>query len=261
MSVVLSSNKSKVRQSFDSAANSYDEFALLQKQVSIDLLAKINTDFVDDVVVDIGCGTGFLIQQLMQRSAVRQLIAVDIAFSMLQVARTKFNNVQYVCVDAEMLPVQNDSVDKIVSNLALQWCQNLTRVFNGFNRALKQQGQILFSTFGPATLQELKQAWAEVDNYSHVNNFHSIDELTVFLQQAEFRNIKIEAHRYQSHYRNVIELMRELKATGAHNVLTGLNRKTTRKSRMQNMTVAYEKYRVNGFLPATYEILFVSADS
>lgn len=259
MSVVLSIDKNQIRVSFDFAANSYDKFASLQKQVSVDLLAKVNTDFVDDIVVDIGCGTGYMVQQLMLRSSVQQLIAVDIAFSMLQVARTKFNNVQYICVDAECLPLQNHSVNKIVSNLALQWCENLTQVFNGFHKVMKQLGQLYFTTFGPATLQELKQSWAEVDNYAHVNTFYTADEVFNFLHQAGFKNIQIESKCYQSGYQTVIELMRELKGIGAHNVLSARNRKVTGKYRMQKMINAYEQYRKNGLIPATYEVIFVSA--
>lgn len=259
MSAVLTIDKSKVRRSFDAAANNYDKFASLQKQVSIDLLTRVNADFVDDVVVDIGCGTGFLIQQLMLSPGVRQLIAVDISFSMLQVARTKFTNVQYVCVDAECLPLQRHSVNKIVSNLALQWCQNLIWAFKGFHNALKPQGQLYFSTFGPETLIELKQSWAEVDDYSHVNTFYTVDEVLVFLKQAGFKNIQIESKCYQMNYQSVIELMRELKGIGAHNVLSKRNRKITGKNRMQKMIDSYEKYRVNGLIPATYEIIFVSA--
>jgi malonyl-CoA O-methyltransferase len=259
MSAVLSIDKNQIRLSFDSAANSYDKFASLQKQVSVDLLAKVNTDFIDDIVVDIGCGTGYMVQQLLIRSSVQQLIAVDIAFSMLQVARRKFNNVQYVCVDAECLPFQNHSVDKIVSNLALQWCENLIQVFNGFHKVLKHQGQLFFSTFGSATLLELKQSWAEVDDNAHVNTFYTADEVFNLLDRAGFKNIQMESKCYQSGYQTVIELMRELKGIGAHNVLSARNRKITGKYRMQKMIDAYEQYRKNGLIPATYEVIFVTA--
>ncbi len=259
MNAVFSIDKSKVRRSFDASANSYDEFSSLQRQVSVDLLAKINADFVDVIVVDVGCGTGYLIEQLIHGFDCRQLIAVDISFSMLQVARKKFNNVQYICVDAEWLPLQKKSVDIVVSNLALQWCQNLIQVFNGFHQILKPQAQLYFSTFGPSTLQELKQSWAEVDSYAHVNTFYTADEVVFFLHQAGFKNIQIESQCYQSNYQTVIELMKELKGIGAHNVLSARNKKITGKKQMQEMIDAYEKHRVNGFIPATYEVIFVSA--
>ncbi len=262
MSAVFSIDKKRVRQSFASAAETYDGLATLQRQVGLDLLALFDIDFTDNIVMDIGCGTGFLTKELMLASSVQNMFAVDIACSMLEATRIKLEHletVHYICADAELIPLQKQVVDKIVSNLALQWCQNLTQVFEGFNHVLKSGGQVVFSTFGPATLQELKQAWSEVDDYRHVNEFYTVDELTVFLQQAGFGRIQIESKCYQSNYQAVIELMRELKGIGAKNMLSGRNKKTTSKTQMDNMIKAYEKYRINKLIPATYEIIFVSA--
>lgn len=263
MSAVFSIDKKRVRLSFASAADSYDGLATLQRQVGQDLLALFDVNFTNNIVMDIGCGTGFLTKELMLASSVRKMYALDIAYSMLEATRIKLEHletVHYICADAELIPLQKQAVDKIVSNLALQWCQNLTQVFEGFNHALKPGGQLVFSTFGPATLQELKQAWSEVDDYTHVNEFYTVDELTVFLQQAGFDDIQIESKCYLSNYQAVIELMRELKGIGAKNMLSGRNKNTTSKTQMQNMINAYEKYRINKLIPATYEIIFVSAN-
>jgi len=263
MSAVLTIDKNKVRQSFASAANSYDELASLQRNVGLKLMQYFSEISSADHVLDIGCGTGFLTQQLVKQTGIKQITALDIAYSMVQRTRSKLQhieNVHYLCADAEYIPVMNDSVDSIISNLALQWCQNLTAVFRGFNSALKAEGQLLFSTFGPQTLWELKKAWSEVDDYSHVNEFYSAPELEMFLQQAGFKNIRCESLNYQSEYQTVKELMRELKGIGAHNVLSRRNRKTTSKTSMQRMISAYEKHKLNGMIPATYEIIFVTGN-
>lgn len=261
MSADFSIDKDKVRHSFSSAVSSYDGFASLQRKVGLELLNK-NDSFEKKNILDVGCGTGFLAQEILLKALVQQMITVDIALPMVQATKNKLKSegaVQYICADAEKLPFLDKTVDQIISNLALQWCQNLTAVFKGFKRILKQDGQILFSTFGPDTLQELKTSWAEVDNYTHVNNFYSVDHLTIFLERAEFKDIQIEVKYYQSNYRTVIELMRELKGIGANNVLSGRNPNITSKAQMQKMVDAYEKQRKNDFIPATYEVIFVSA--
>lgn len=260
MSAVLLIDKKKVIQSFSLAANTYDGLAILQQTVGLKLLQQFPKQRNYEQVVDVGCGTGFLTQQLFSSSSTNTLVAVDIAISMIQRARIKIGKgVQYICADAEAIPLIEYSTDIVVSNLALQWCQNLLTVFNGFKRLLKKEGQLLFSTFGPETLRELKQAWSEVDDYQHVNDFYSAGDLVVFLKQAGFEEIKIETKYYHSRYLTVIELMRELKGIGAHNVLSNRNRKTTSKTNMQAMISAYEKNRVDAMIPATYEIFFVTA--
>jgi malonyl-CoA O-methyltransferase len=262
MSAVFSIDKNKVRQSFASAAETYDGLAALQRKVGLDLLADLTGICADQCIVDIGCGTGFLTRELLTNLSARKIIAVDIALSMMQITKNKlaqYEKIQYICADAEFLPLQSNSVEKIVSNLALQWCHNLTDVFDGFNQVLSQKGQLCFSTFGPTTLQELKQAWSDVDSYTHVNHFYSTEQLLFFLKKAGFEDIHIQTKQYQSYYQTVMELMRELKGIGAHNVLAGRNRKTTRKSDMDKMISGYKKMTINGLIPATYEVIFVTA--
>lgn len=267
MSTVLSMKKSEVRRSFSLAAKNYDDFAGLQREVGLALLSKIDLRGIETTVVDIGCGTGFLTQELMMKNHVYNMVAIDLAFSMLQLtkiklAQRKYNqatNIHYLCADAERLPLLDNSVEKIISNLALQWCPDLSAVFDGFYKSLKGGGEVCLSTFGPATLQELKMSWSKVDDFTHVNKFYSADEVFSILQQAGFKHINIETKHYFSHYHSVFELMRELKGLGAHNVVKGKNRKTTSKGSMHKMTGFYEEYRIDGLIPATYEILFVSA--
>lgn len=255
-------SKESIKNHFSAAASTYDGMATLQRKVGEDLLNTfVLTDFsgthLGDVIVDIGCGTGFITQEL---SLLSQVLAIDIALPMLQVARAKIgpvNSIHYVCADIESLPMPHNSAHKIVSNLALQWCQNLPDLLSSFVNILTQNGQIFFSTFGVSTLHELKDAWAKVDDYNHVNDFHSEEEINLFLKQAGFSTIQVETKYYQINYPSVIDLMKELKGIGANHVLAGRNKKTTSKGQMQKMLANYE--RKNEQISATYEIIFASA--
>ena len=260
--MISSLDKHKVRQSFSSAAKTYDSLATLQRRVGRELLALFMEESSDNLILDVGCGTGFITQEILSRSPKQKVVTLDIALSMLQATKAKLESektVYYIGADAEYLPFLDDSVDSIVSNVALQWCQNLTAVFTGFNKVLKPNGQVFFSTFGASTLKELKQSWAEVDCYQHVNDFYSMGEIEVFLQQAGFVDIQIEKKYYPSTYLTVLDLMRELKGIGAHNVLSGRNKSLTSKTQMQKMIAVYEQYRDGGLIPATYEIIVISA--
>ncbi|MDD1620828.1 MAG: malonyl-ACP O-methyltransferase BioC [Methylococcaceae bacterium] len=261
MTAVGHLDKVKIKRSFAAAAGSYDELAVLQRQVGLALLEKYPLDASPGVILDVGCGTGFLSRQLPVDSSSQHLVALDIAFPMLLASRQKNLNlpVHYLCADAESMPFAAHSIRQIYSNLALQWCQDLPAVFAGCKRVLKFGGQLVFATFGSSTLRELKSAWAEVDGFAHVNEFYGFEQINWFLQDAGFQSISSEVAMYQSSYPSVMALMRELKGIGAHNVNMDRNKKPTTRRQLQHMISCYEGNMVGTEVLASYEIIFVRA--
>ena len=267
MTTVFDLDKLKIKQSFSAASSTYDKVAELQRRAGKALLGTFAVKKSAQIVLDLGCGTGFLTNELLSSVSVHNLqalIALDIALPMLQQARCKLsthNKVQYVCADAEILPIVEQSVDSVCSNLALQWCRTPGVLFTEFKRILKPGGQLLFSTFGPQTLRELKSAWSEVDDYCQVNEFFSELLLERSLLDAGFCEIHIATLPYRPTYDSVLDLMRELKALGAHNVTAGRKRKLTTRTQLQDMMAAYEVYRIEDGIPATFSVITVSAKS
>lgn len=263
MSELQRVDKAKVRQSFAAAANSYDAAAALQRQVALRLIEQFPLQTQAGVVLDVGCGTGFLTQQLVINPSIQTLFAVDMAMPMLQTSQAKpIRHVAgFVCADAEQLPFVSASLQQIYSSLALQWCQNLATTLADFRRMLKQGGQLVFATFGEATLHELKTAWAAVDDFAHVNSFESAAQITTYLQRAGFSNITLTTVLYQPRYPSVMALMQELKAIGAHNVNLARSRKPTTRQQLQAMIEQYHGLIGRGELLASYEVLLVRAES
>src|SRR5574340_419416 len=173
----------EVRRAFDHAAASYDAHAVLQREVCDRLLERL--DFMTlqpGRVLDVGTGTGYGLAALRSRYAEAELCALDIAPSMLAAARARFPQpgwgkrvltrltplssplTHLVCADMERLPLAADSVNLVWSSLALQWARDLEAAFRGLHRALAPGGLLIFATFGPDTLKELRAACAEIDD-------------------------------------------------------------------------------------------------
>jgi len=108
-------------------------------------------------------------------------------------------------------------------------------------------------------LQELKSAWAVVDGYAHVNEFHSATQIAEFLQRAGFDDVRVETEVYLTRYDSVEALMRELKGLGAHNVNQGRNPKLTTKTQLRRMIESYQAQMPGEDILASYEIIFVQA--
>jgi malonyl-CoA O-methyltransferase len=148
----------------------------------------------------------------------------------------------------------------VFSNLMLQWCDDLDAVFADIARVLRPGGLLLFSTFGPGTLSELREAWAAAaDPSNHVNHFFDAHALGSALMQAQFAEPVLVVDRIVARYPDVISLMRELKAMGAHNVTQGRARGLTGPRRLAAMTRSYEAMRRDGKLPATWEVIHATA--
>jgi malonyl-CoA O-methyltransferase len=260
-------DKYRIRRSFGAASATYDRAAALQRRSASDLMRPIEEAGIRGTVLDLGCGTGNLTGLLLSASIPPDtLIALDIAPAMLGAARSKLemgnfpgSTVYCVCADAERLPLAEASLDGVYSNLALQWCDRPERVFADLKRIMKPGSPLIFSTFGPQTLNELKSAWAEADDLPHVNDFHSGQALLGFLQEAGFSDCRIRSVLHTPRYARVADLMRELKQIGARNAHLARPKNLTGKARMEAMYRAYERHRAGGSLPATFEILQVSA--
>jgi len=253
-------DRARLRASFERASAGYEAAAGLQARIAAELLERLEPfGFAPGVVLDLGCGTGRTTRELRRRYPRACVIGLDLAAGMLREARRHqwpWRRFARVCGDALRLPLQQGSVDLVLSNLMLQWCEPLAAALAEVRRVLRPGGFFAFSTFGPDTLYELRSAWAQADGYNHVNHFSDIQEVGNALLQAGLTEPVLDVDRIEAGYPDVLTLMRDLKAIGAHNVTEGRSRALAGRARLARVTQAYESFRRGQRLPATYEVIY-----
>lgn len=263
-------DKNSVRRAFDRAADSYQQFAVLQAEVCHRLLEKLEIVKISpQVILDAGTGTGSAIPALFARYKKAQVVTFDLSEKMLCKAAqhgSLLRSPQAVCGDIEQLPFADNSFDLVFSSLSMQWCNDLNAAFVEAKRVLKPGGLYVFTTFGPDTLKELRHSWSQVDQANHVNQFVDMHDIGDALLHDGFAEPVMEAEILTVTYGSVEGLMHDLKAIGANvtaavqqievdtdsPVRKGLGGKLV----LQTVRQSYEKYRQDGLLPATYEVIY-----
>lgn len=255
-----SPDKTLMRRAFERAAESYDGAADLQRTVCARLgLLLHELPAPPGNILDAGSGTGFGAAQLAPRFPNARIVELDIAHTMLRVARAKHGGNRSVCGDIERLPFRANAFDLVWSNLALQWCSSLDRAFGEIHRVLRPGGWLLASTLGRDTLWELRAAFDGVDPHSHVNRFDEIAHIEAQLGCAGLATRRLSCQPETLRYGSLRAVLHGLKAIGAHNVTGGRPPGLTGKARWQQVEENYESRRREGTLPATYEVIHVLA--
>ena len=265
MSDDLLIDKRSLRLAFEQAAATYDAAAVLQNEVCSRMLARLEyIKHSPAAILDAGSGTGNALPGLQKHYPHAKVIALDIALAMLKRGCRRLpwwkgwlaHAAQPVCADIERLPFAGEAFGMIWSNLTLQWANDLPRTLVEMRRVLMPGGLLMFSTFGPDTLRELRQAYRDTDRHTHVNRFVDMHDIGDLLAAGGFGDPVMDMEYFTLTYADVRQLMRELKAIGAHNVTRGRPGGLYGKRRMAAVVQNYERFRRDGTLPATFEVVY-----
>lgn len=257
------SEKQRIQRHFDARAIRYESAAVLQRSVCNEMLQRLDlTRLKPRTILDAGCGTGWGTAGLLKKYKKAKVISLDLSPEMLKQTAKKggwLRKPKLICADAEEIPLEDESVDLVYSNLMLQWC-DYRKVFAEFKRILKPGGLLMFSTFGPDTLKELRYSWAQADDYAHVNEFTDMHELGDELMHVGLAEPVMDMDMMTLTYQDARGVMSDLKAIGANTALNNQKQLHERglvtPAKLRRVIEAYDQFRRNGLVPASYEVVY-----
>ncbi len=251
----------KRRLGFERSANTYNKAAILQREIARRLIEQLDLmELKPERIIDLGAGTGFVTHAVKKKYPKAHVVALDISLNMLAsnyLEAPRFKKPSPVCSLAEQLPFADQSADLVISSVMLQWCNDPSLVFQEALRVLKPEGALLFSTFGPDTLMELRQSWDSVDSQPHIHTFLDMDDLNNQVLSSGLKHPVFTREIMTMTYPNVLDALKELKHIGATNANKERRKGLTTKKTFTRLTEAYNAYRLpSGDYPFTYEVVY-----
>lgn len=208
-------SKEQVISCFEKAASSYETEAPVQKLASQTLCQHIQQIIKTSPknALEIGCGTGYLTQEIIKAFPRTDWLITDLTEPMLNHCRKNVGEgVRYDILDGENVQLK-ETFDLIVSSLAFQWFEDLEKTLADLAHSLNEGGKLIFATLGPNSFKE----WRALLQKHHLNiglhNYPSAKEIQSF--NLENVSVNLETISVKQPYKNGRHFLNALKTIGA----------------------------------------------
>ena len=200
----------KIGFNFSKYAHTYDKNAQLQKMMA-GKLASFLPNTMPKRILEIGCGTGMFTKYLLAKPA-EKIYLNDISNEMIKNMRLKLTlppYIQIIAGNAEFLKFQ--LVDMITANAVFQWFSDPKYILNRLKKYIKPNGRLIFSTFGPSSLKELRIT-------ARMNSpipLHSENKWINLINESGMTLSSSANEQYKTFYPNAFQLLKNLQQLGA----------------------------------------------
>ncbi|MDB5887190.1 MAG: malonyl-[acyl-carrier protein] O-methyltransferase BioC [Rhodocyclales bacterium] len=263
-------DRAQVRRNFSASAATANNTDFLAREVSRRMAERLDYIRIEPQrILDLGCGSSRDLPMLTQRYPRATRIGIDFAAPLLNLAQQRGSSVskvvqrlfntrhapRLICADVEALPLQRASVQMVWSNLMLNWLHEPMPALREMHRVLAVDGLLMFSTLGPDTLRELREALPHAHG-ERVHRFIDMHDLGDCLLQAGFAEPVMDMEVITLTYTDLDALLRELRQSGASNASDARPRGLSGRTDWQRARETYEHLRREDRLPATFEIVY-----
>ena len=270
-------NKKILALHFSRSARRYDLNAGLQREIAYQLVDWAypleNQGNLDTRrVLEIGCGTGLLTAFLLERISCQTLAALDLSGGMLDQARINLRKdsppVRLVLADGEELPLCAGTFDLVASSTTFQWFNDLDKALAGIREVLRPRGRLVFASLLRGTYRELREAYRTAAGQLGIRLAASrygpalpgAVEITDLLGRLGFSTLSLKHQTKFEYFPTARDFLRSIKARGASNPNFRPMSLSTEKALLKKMMDFYdERFRVDGLVYATNEVIFIQA--
>ncbi|HEX2753217.1 MAG TPA: methyltransferase domain-containing protein [Alphaproteobacteria bacterium] len=244
----------------DRAAMGIGDYDFLLRDVAarlVDRLSLVKRDFPR--VLDLGAHHGLLADMLKNRNGTSDVFASDMSPRFAEQS-----NVPSVAADEEFLPFQADCMDAVISNLSLQWVNDLPGALLQIRHTLKPDGLFLSAVLGGESLRELRESLMQAEltvtggASPRVSPFIDMRDMGGLMQRAGFALPVVDSDMITVDYPHALKLMQDLRGMGASNATRNrLMIPTRREVLLEAGKIYQEKFgNVTGRVPATFQIIY-----
>lgn len=263
--------RKRIQSAFQRGANQYDQHTPVQQRIIERLFELLKENQLPDFAecLDVGCGTGRLLELIAHQFPHFRLTGLDLADQMLLQAAARLPS--SVCLlqgDAEKLPFSDGCFDLLLSSSTFQWLPSLPKCFLELHRVIRPGGSVAFSMFGLGTLVELQDSWrvaldrlGKCTGSAHdgTHQFYSVAQVQSALELAGFTNVKVWAETEVAYYPDVSHLLRAIKKIGAGTARPPSGGGLGWRAVLQDMAESYRvSYATPEGIPASYGVIYAT---
>ncbi|TLD82940.1 methyltransferase domain-containing protein [Helicobacter sp. MIT 11-5569] len=230
--------KDYLKQKFQNSKETYTKCAILQQTMQ-DILWNLLQEHKESLgeVLELGIGNGILSQKIIKHYKPTRYIGIDLVNFALE-------NIEFIQADFEMIEhikaLKEKKFDLILSNAALQW-SNQRVLLPKLSAFLKENGILLFSTFGSDNFKELKTLFGLSLDYLELQEYPHL--------LSDFKILNSFEHTQTLHFNNPLSVFKHLKVTGVNALKPNF---TLTKAHLNAYTEQFQNH-------LTYHMLFLLA--
>lgn len=231
-------DKSLVKKRFSKSFKTYDDNAIVQKQMAeklIDFLPK--KEFCS--ILEIGCATGLLTRQIASKHSFSSFSANDIVSEAEKYVKDIIPNTEFIYGDIEEINLEK-KYDLIISNACLQWCDDIEKTILKLKAALNKGGILAVSIFGK-------------DNIKEINEIFNIPVKTIDIAKLPKNTLVVE-ETINMFFDSPIDVLRHIKLTGANAIK---EMKLTKSILKDFEEKYYEKFAQKNRVQLTYNPVYL----